>query len=130
MWTRWCVAICLLELGGSNAEILQQPSLILQEGQDAHFKCRQTNNHDYMYWYQQKAGQGPEFLYDFFNKEERQKGNISGRFKAKQPAKYHLDLNISHVQQEDSAVYLCASSQDTALQSHCHFLQKLAHVIT
>ncbi|KAL8202738.1 UNVERIFIED_CONTAM: hypothetical protein K2H54_024140 [Gekko kuhli] len=130
MWTRWYVAICLLELGGSNAEILQQPNLVLQEGQDAHFKCRQTNNHDYMYWYWQKAGQGPEFFYYFLRKEEQLKGDVPERFVAKQPQEYHLILNISAVKREDSAVYLCATSQDTALQSPCHFLQKPASIIT
>ncbi|XP_077201832.1 uncharacterized protein LOC143841428 [Paroedura picta] len=130
MWTGWCVALCLLQLGGANAEVIQQPSLVLQEGHHAHLECNQTNKHDYMYWYQQKAGQGPDFLYYFIENSEQQKGNISVRFSAYQPKEYRLDLNISSVKREDSAVYFCASSQDTVLRSHGNFLQKLADVIT
>lgn len=77
-----------------------------------------------MYWYRQGEGQGPQFLLYFYNLKEQERGNISQRFTAQQPEKYHLNLIISSVKPEDSAVYFCTSSQGTALQSHRLFLQK------
>lgn len=69
-----------------------------------------------MSWYQQAQGQGLEFLIQYYEKEERERGNIPDRFSAQQSNDYSSELTMSNLQLADSAVYLCASSLDTALQ--------------
>uniref|UniRef100_A0ACB8ERR0 Uncharacterized protein n=1 Tax=Sphaerodactylus townsendi TaxID=933632 RepID=A0ACB8ERR0_9SAUR len=124
MWFRWCVAICLVEVVCSDPEIIQQKSLILQEDEAAHMKCEQRKGHQAMYWYRQDAGQALQMLFAFQANSLMHTGNNPERFKAEQFSTKYSQLNISHVKREDSAVYFCASSQDTALQSHQLFLQK------
>ncbi|CAM5078413.1 unnamed protein product [Natator depressus] len=77
-----------------------------------------------MFWYRQDLGQGLKLLFNFYYKEEKEKGTNSSHFQADQPRGDLFRLNISSVQPEDSAVYFCASSLDTALQSHLLPLQK------
>lgn len=110
--------------GRSGAEITQQPSLVLPEGQTAQMKCVQTNGHNAMYWYQQDARQGLQLLFSFYNKELQHKGDVSQRFGAAQPQSNNSNLKISLLEQKDSAVYFCATSFDTAFQSDFLFLQK------
>ncbi|KAJ6650541.1 hypothetical protein lerEdw1_006048 [Lerista edwardsae] len=117
------VAICLLQVGCSSAEIRQPVGLALEKDQPASLNCTQSNRHDYMYWYRQKAGQELQFLFSFNNRELIFTENAPDRFTAVRPQKENLRLMISSVQPEDSAVYFCASSVDTALQSHLFFLQ-------
>lgn len=74
------------------------------------------SGHRYLYWYQQAQGQGPQFLISFYEKGESQRGNLPEHFSANQSGDYSSELAISALQLADSAVYLCASSLDTALQ--------------
>ena len=46
------------------------------------------------------------------------------RFSAKQFSDFHSELNLSSLELTDSAVYLCASSQDTALHDQVPLIQK------
>ncbi|KAJ6650540.1 hypothetical protein lerEdw1_006051 [Lerista edwardsae] len=111
------------EEGCSSTEIWQTWGLAQVEGQNASLDCNQTNGHSYMYWYRQKAGQEPQFLFYFYNTQLQSKENAPDRFTAAQPQKEKLRLMISPVKPEDSAVYFCASSSDTAFQSNLFFLQ-------
>uniref|UniRef100_A0A8C8S3Z9 Ig-like domain-containing protein n=1 Tax=Pelusios castaneus TaxID=367368 RepID=A0A8C8S3Z9_9SAUR len=106
------------------AKITQTPSLVLERGHAAYLRCKQTDGHNNMFWYRQDPGQGLQLVFNFYYREEREKGTNSSRFKADQPQNDLFHLNISSVQPEDSAVYFCASSLDTALQSHHLLLQK------
>uniref|UniRef100_A0A452HNS7 Ig-like domain-containing protein n=1 Tax=Gopherus agassizii TaxID=38772 RepID=A0A452HNS7_9SAUR len=108
----------------SDAKITQTPSLVLERGQMAYLRCEQTYGHYNMFWYRQDLGQGLKLLFNFYNKEEREKGTSSSQFQADQPQDDLFRLNISSVQPEHSAVYFCASSLDTAFQSHLLPLQK------
>ncbi|CAM5078405.1 unnamed protein product [Natator depressus] len=110
--------------GQTDAKITQTPSLVLERGQTAYLRCQQTYGHDSMFWYRQDPGQGLQLLFYFSYKEEIEKGTSSSHFQADQPQDDLFRLNISSVQPEDSAVYFCASSSDTALQSHLLPLQK------
>lgn len=74
------------------------------------------SGHKAVSWYQQAQRQGPQFLIQYYEKEERERGNISDRFSAQQFNNYSSQLTMNNLQLEDSAVYLCASSLDTALQ--------------
>ncbi|KYO37517.1 hypothetical protein Y1Q_0015254 [Alligator mississippiensis] len=116
MWTRllWCVACCLLSVRLLDARITQTQSLVLRKGGTAQLQCEQTYGHDGMFWYRQDLDQGPQLLFYFYYGKETEKGNIPDRFTAKMAGAKVLRLNISAVESQDSAVYFCASSEDTA----------------
>uniref|UniRef100_A0A8D0BSW6 Ig-like domain-containing protein n=1 Tax=Salvator merianae TaxID=96440 RepID=A0A8D0BSW6_SALMN len=104
-WSAWCLCGC------SSAGISQTYSLVHQEGQNAQLECRQTNNHDSMFWYRQEADQSLQLLYSFLYLEVRENSSISSRFTAERPQTAYSNLKISSVKQEDSAVYFCATSK-------------------
>uniref|UniRef100_A0A803SQW6 Ig-like domain-containing protein n=1 Tax=Anolis carolinensis TaxID=28377 RepID=A0A803SQW6_ANOCA len=127
MGTSCFLAICLLKVGYSIAGISQTPSLVLQKGQDASLECTQTEEHERMFWYRQDAGLRLQFLYHFYFENLIEKGTLSNRFVANRPQTKRCNLNILLVERQDSAVYFCASSLNTALQSNPRLLQKLPH---
>uniref|UniRef100_K7EZ06 Immunoglobulin V-set domain-containing protein n=1 Tax=Pelodiscus sinensis TaxID=13735 RepID=K7EZ06_PELSI len=106
------------------SEITQTASLVQEKGQTAQLTCRQTDNHDYMYWYQQQQGKGLQLVYYSFAVNDQNKGEVKEGFSASRPETAAFYLNISSVKLEHSAVHFCASSLDTALQSHLLPLQK------
>ncbi|CAM5081075.1 unnamed protein product [Eretmochelys imbricata] len=77
-----------------------------------------------MYWYQQQQGKGLQLIYYSVAVENKEKGDIKDGFTASRPQIEVFDLNIPSVKTEHSAVYFCASSLDTVLQSHLLPLQK------
>ncbi|XP_067320946.1 M1-specific T cell receptor beta chain-like [Anolis sagrei] len=121
------LTICLLKVGYLIAGVSQTPSVVLQEGQNTSLKCTQTEEHERMFWYRQDAGLHLQFLYHFYFENLIEKGIVSNRFVAKRPQTKHFNLNIFLAERQDSAVYFCASSLNTALQSNPLFLQKLLH---
>ncbi|CAI5796768.1 T cell receptor beta variable 24-1 [Podarcis lilfordi] len=125
MWISWYIlSIWLLEIGSSNARIDQTPGLVLRDGDTAQLECNQTESHNYVFWYRQGANRGLQFLYFFQYRELMENSSLPERFAAKQPETQHLQLKISSVKQEDSAIYFCATSLDTAVQSNASHLQK------
>uniref|UniRef100_A0A674IJP9 Ig-like domain-containing protein n=1 Tax=Terrapene triunguis TaxID=2587831 RepID=A0A674IJP9_9SAUR len=121
-----CFFLLFCLTGHTDAEITQTPSLVLKRGQTAQLTCRQTDNHNYMYWYQQQQGKGLQLIYYSLDKGNKEDGDsdIKNDFTAYRPQIEVFDLNTSSVKIEHSAVYFCASSLDTALQSHLLPLQK------
>ena len=77
-----------------------------------------------MYWYQQALGQGPEFLVEYYRQEVSGEAQLRDRFSGKQFSDFHSELNLSSLELTDSAMYLCASSQDTALHDQVPLIQK------
>ncbi|TFJ99233.1 T-cell receptor beta chain V region LB2 [Platysternon megacephalum] len=120
----WCMAICLLGARGADVRFNQTLSLVLERGKVAELQCKQNINYDYMYWYQQLQGKGLHLIYYSYDIAKVEPGNISERFTAIRPQTQLFQLKISPVKPEDSAVYFCASSLDTVLQSHLLPLQK------
>ena len=90
--------------------------LIKGRGAEAILTCHPISGHSSVYWYQQPRGQEPRFLIQYYEQQEYGKGNFPDRFKGKQFSDYSSELAVSALQLEDSAMYLCASSLDTALQ--------------
>ncbi|XP_060125076.1 uncharacterized protein LOC118097932 [Zootoca vivipara] len=126
MWIGWCLlSVWLLEIGSSNARIDQTQGLVLREGDTAQLECNQTESHNYLFWYRQDANRGLQFLYFFQYRELLENSSsLPQRFAAEQPETQRLKLKISSVKQDDSAVYFCATSVDTAVQSNAFHLQK------
>uniref|UniRef100_A0A8C4LQ50 Ig-like domain-containing protein n=1 Tax=Equus asinus asinus TaxID=83772 RepID=A0A8C4LQ50_EQUAS len=120
---------------------------VTERGQDVAFKCDPISGHTRLYWYRQTRGQGLEFLMYFQDDfasdtsgmlkdqfsaerpegssptlkiqhaEQGDSGNIPDRFSAQQFSDYSSELDVSSLELEDSALYLCASSSGTALWS-------------
>ncbi|KAG6922202.1 hypothetical protein G0U57_003453 [Chelydra serpentina] len=121
-----CLFLLFCLAGNTDAKITQTPSLVPKRGQTAQLTCRQTDGqtHDNMYWYQQQQGKGLQLIYYSITVDDKTEGDIKDGFTASRPQIEVFDLNITSVKIEHSAVYFCASSLDTVLQSHLLPLQK------
>jgi hypothetical protein len=62
------------------------------------------------------------FMYNL--QQLTQNETVPSCFSPECPDSSHLLLHMTFLEPKDSAVYLCASSQDTALQSHHLLVQK------
>uniref|UniRef100_A0A2I2ZCI6 T cell receptor beta variable 9 n=1 Tax=Gorilla gorilla gorilla TaxID=9595 RepID=A0A2I2ZCI6_GORGO len=94
-----------------DSGVTQTPKhLITATGQRVTLRCSPRSGDLSVYWYQQSLDQGLQFLIQYYNGEERAKGNILERFSAQQFPDSHSELNLSSLELGDSALYLCASS--------------------
>ncbi|NXG11698.1 TVB4 protein, partial [Sakesphorus luctuosus] len=121
MWTAWCVVMYFF---GARAAITQTSSLVLREDEKATLKCNQNNGHNSMFWYMQQPGKGLELIYYSIGTNDKREGDIPHGFQANRPSLADFDLDILSVKMNNSAVYFCASSLDTILQSHLLSLHK------
>ncbi|NXW59740.1 TVB4 protein, partial [Eurystomus gularis] len=121
MWTAWCVAMYFF---GARAKITQTSSLVLKEDEKASLTCSQNDNHNSMYWYLQQQGKGLQLIYYSIAANQEQEGDIHIGYKAKRFNTSDFHLDILSVKKNHSAVYFCASSVDTTLQSHMLSLHK------
>lgn len=108
-----------------DAGVTQTPKhLIRARNQQVTLRCSFISGHRSVSWYQQAQGQGPQLLIEYYDKRERARGNFPDRFKVQPVGDSGSALNLSSLEQGDSALYLCASSQDTALQTQQPAVQK------
>ncbi|NXJ86187.1 TVB61 protein, partial [Trogon melanurus] len=121
MWTAWCVAMYFFE---ARAKITQTSSLLLKEDESATLTCSQDNNHNSMYWYLQEPGKGLQLVYYSIAINQQKEGDIHTGYKANRPNIGEFNLDILSVKMNDSAIYFCASTLDTTLQSHLLSLHK------
>ncbi|NXR56719.1 TVB3 protein, partial [Hippolais icterina] len=121
MWTALFVALYFF---GTRAEITQTPSLVVREDENAALKCSQNNGHPSMYWYLQQPGKAMQLIYASYGANDKQEGDIPTGFQANRPTLAEFYLDILSVKLNHSAVYFCASSLDTTLQSHLLSLHK------
>ncbi|XP_052494377.1 T cell receptor beta chain MC.7.G5-like [Budorcas taxicolor] len=114
-----CVALCLLGIAVSaDPGITQIPKYLVMGMTDKKsLKCEQRLGHNAMYWYKQSAQKPPELM--FIHNYMKLSGNesVPSRFWPECPDSSQCLLDLSAPKPQDSAVYLCASSRDTALQS-------------
>ncbi|KAL4827296.1 hypothetical protein H8958_020581 [Nasalis larvatus] len=113
-----CVVLCLLGAVPMETGVTQTPRhLVMGMTNKKSLKCEQHLGHNAMYWYKQKAKKPPELMFVYNFKERAENNSVPSRFVPECPDSSHLYLHVRALQPEDSALYLCASSQDTALQS-------------
>uniref|UniRef100_G1Q5U5 Ig-like domain-containing protein n=1 Tax=Myotis lucifugus TaxID=59463 RepID=G1Q5U5_MYOLU len=106
-----CVILCLLGAGPVDSGVTQTPKyLIKARKQQVTLKCSYISGHLSVYWYQQAQDQGPQFLTEYYRRQERTKGNIPDRFSVQQFNDHRSELTMSSLELSDSALYLCASS--------------------
>ena len=111
-----------------DSEVTQTPKyLIKSRKQQATLRCSPESGHFSVYWYQQVLGQGPRFLVQYYRGQVSGEENRPDRFSAKQFSDFRSELNLSSLELTDSAVYLCASSQDTALHDQMPLVQKQSY---
>lgn len=145
MWTIWCMVLyffgaskasaetsCLfcygenvvcfltvfLLLCHTGAEINQPSVLVLKEDENATLSCSQNDDHNYMYWYLQQPGKGLQLIYYSVGENQENKGDIHTGYEAKRSSREVFHLDIISAKKNHSAIYFCASSLDTTLQSH------------
>uniref|UniRef100_A0A8C6GCH7 Ig-like domain-containing protein n=1 Tax=Mus spicilegus TaxID=10103 RepID=A0A8C6GCH7_MUSSI len=117
----WPVLICFIFhiLPGSFvAGVTQTPRYLVKEkGQKAHMSCSPEKWHTAFYWYQQNQKQELTFLINFRNEEIMEQTDlVKKRFSAKCSSNSRCILEILSSEEDDSALYLCASSLYTALK--------------
>uniref|UniRef100_A0A672TI36 Ig-like domain-containing protein n=1 Tax=Strigops habroptila TaxID=2489341 RepID=A0A672TI36_STRHB len=108
-----------------GARITQTSSLVLKEDDKATLTCSQNDNHPSMYWYLQQPGKGLQLIYYSIGVNQQFEGDFHIGYKAQRPNLSDFSLDIFSVKMNYSAVYFCASSLNTALQSHFLSLHKL-----
>uniref|UniRef100_A0A3Q2HZX2 Ig-like domain-containing protein n=1 Tax=Equus caballus TaxID=9796 RepID=A0A3Q2HZX2_HORSE len=97
--------------GPVDSGVTQTPRhLIKARGQQVTLRCSPISGHNRVFWYQQPLGQGPQFLFYYYNGKENEKGDVPARFSGQQFSDYRSELNVSVLELKDSALYLCASS--------------------
>lgn len=80
-------------------------------------KCSPEKGHTAVYWYQQKQDKELKFLIYFQNKQPLdQIDMVKERFTVEFHSDSDCKLEIKSSEAGDSALYLCASSQSTALK--------------
>ncbi|KAB0341830.1 hypothetical protein FD755_012145 [Muntiacus reevesi] len=120
-----CVTLCLLGAGLVDSGVTQTPKyLIKSRKQQVTLSCSPESGHRSVYWYQQALGQGPQFLVQYYRGQANREENMPDRFSGEQFSDFHSELNLSSLELTDSAMYLCASSQDTALHDQVPLVQK------
>ncbi|KAF7487305.1 Hypothetical predicted protein [Marmota monax] len=109
-----------------ESEVIQIPShQVTKMGQMVILSCDPIFGHSFFYWYQQILEQRLEFLVSFYNGKTLEKSEIlKDRFSVEKPDKSYFTLKIHLTKLEDSAMYLCASSLTTALQTHLQPVHK------
>lgn len=117
----YCVLILFCFTG---AEITQTSSLVVREDEKVTLKCSQNDNHNSMYWYLQHAGKAMQSIYYSYGPNQKEKGDIPVGFQANRPNLTEFYLDILSVNLNHSAIYFCASSLNTTLQSHLLSLHK------
>ncbi|EPY80715.1 t-cell receptor beta chain T17T-22-like protein [Camelus ferus] len=106
-----CVVLCLLGAGPVDSGVTQTPRhLIKARGQQVTLSCSPISGHTSVSWYQQAPSEGPQFLFEFYEKMQRAKGNFPDRFSGQQFDNYSSELIVNFLEVTDSALYFCASS--------------------
>ena len=99
--------------------------LIKSRKEQLTLRCSSDSGHRSVYWYQQALGQSPRFLFQYYDGKVYQKGHISDKVSGKQFSDdARFELSLTSLELTDSAVYLCASSQDTAVHDQVLLGQK------
>ncbi|KAK1335067.1 hypothetical protein QTO34_004643 [Cnephaeus nilssonii] len=106
----------LLGAGSFVAEVTQTPGHLIEgKGQNVKMYCVPKKGHDYVFWYQQILKKEFKFLVSFQYKIVLETEMPKERFSAECPQNSACSLEIHSMELQDSAMYLCASSEHTVI---------------
>ncbi|XP_017366830.1 uncharacterized protein LOC108291137 [Cebus imitator] len=112
------VALCLLWTGHGDAGITQSPRhKVTERGRQVTLKCRQTWNHNYMYWYRQDLGHGLRLIHYSVAADNTEKGEVPDGYVVSRSNPEDFPLTLESATNSQSSVYFCASSDYTVLHS-------------
>uniref|UniRef100_A0ABK0L7U5 Ig-like domain-containing protein n=3 Tax=Rattus norvegicus TaxID=10116 RepID=A0ABK0L7U5_RAT len=120
------VAVFLLGTKHMEAAVTQSPrNRVAVTGGEVTLSCRQTNNHDYMYWYRQNMGDELRLIHYSYDVNRTEKGDVSSGYKASRPSQEDFSLILESASLSQTAVYFCASSdaQQCMASSPLHIKQ-------
>uniref|UniRef100_A0A8D2CZU3 Ig-like domain-containing protein n=1 Tax=Sciurus vulgaris TaxID=55149 RepID=A0A8D2CZU3_SCIVU len=107
--TLCCVALCVLVAKLTVSGVTQTPRHeVTQKGQRLMLRCEPIPGHNDLFWYRPTVMQGLQLLTDF----------CSRSLIAALPEASFSTLKNRPTEPRDSALYLCARSLATGLQSH------------
>uniref|UniRef100_A0A8C8W871 Ig-like domain-containing protein n=1 Tax=Peromyscus maniculatus bairdii TaxID=230844 RepID=A0A8C8W871_PERMB len=102
----FCVALKHME-----AAVTQDPrSKVTVTGGKVTLSCRQTYNHNYMYWYRQDQGHGLRLIHYSYGANNIEKGDVPDGYKVTRPNQENFSLILEMASPSQTAVYFCASS--------------------
>uniref|UniRef100_H3AVH0 Ig-like domain-containing protein n=1 Tax=Latimeria chalumnae TaxID=7897 RepID=H3AVH0_LATCH len=100
--------LLLFSVGSSGTVITQSPSVCVKKGQSVQLQCEQDGSDSYMYWYRQDRQEGLRLLfYSVAQGNVEKSDDPPSRFSAQRPSTKSFPLNVTKVESEDTAVYLC-----------------------
>uniref|UniRef100_F7CWY6 Ig-like domain-containing protein n=1 Tax=Equus caballus TaxID=9796 RepID=F7CWY6_HORSE len=119
-----CVMLCLLGAGLMEAKVTQAPRHLIEEtGKKLTVNCSQDMNHDTMYWYRQDPGLGLKLIHYSIN-EILYKGDVPDGYAVSRKDTGEFPLTLESASINQTSLYLCASSESTALHSQLLSAQK------
>lgn len=106
--------------GLTDAEVTQTPRyLVKRKGEKVFIECLQDMDHEKMTWYRQDPALGLQQLYFSYGTGSTEKGDdVPEGYSVSREKKEAFSLTMESAGTNQTAVYLCASSESTVLQSH------------
>ncbi|KAI5274057.1 T Cell Receptor Beta Variable 28 [Manis pentadactyla] len=119
------VILCLIRVGLKDAAVTQFPRHVISgAGKKLTLNFSQNMNHISMYWYRQDPGFGLQLIYYSTGPNTIENGDIPDGYRVSRNEIESFSLTLGSASTNQTAVYLCASSESTALQSHILSAQK------
>ena len=110
--------------GLMEAKVTQAPRHLIEEtGKKLTVNCSQDMNHDAMYWYRQDPGLGLKLIHYSIN-EILYKGDVPDGYAVSRKDTGEFPLTLESASINQTSLYLCASSESTALHSQLLSAQK------
>lgn len=108
-WHHQALSFSIIE--HMEAAVTQSPrNKVTVTGGNVTLSCRQTNSHNYMYWYRQDTGHGLRLIHYSYVADSTEKGDIPDGYKASRPSQENFSLILELASLSQTAVYFCASS--------------------
>nr|3TFK_D Chain D, 42F3 beta [synthetic construct]3TPU_B Chain B, 42F3 beta [synthetic construct]3TPU_D Chain D, 42F3 beta [synthetic construct]3TPU_H Chain H, 42F3 beta [synthetic construct]3TPU_N Chain N, 42F3 beta [synthetic construct]4MS8_D Chain D, 42F3 beta [Mus musculus]4MVB_D Chain D, 42F3 beta VmCh4MXQ_D Chain D, 42F3 beta VmVh chimera4N0C_D Chain D, 42F3 VmCh beta4N0C_H Chain H, 42F3 VmCh beta4N5E_D Chain D, 42F3 beta VmCh len=94
-----------------EAAVTQSPrNKVTVTGGNVTLSCRQTNSHNYMYWYRQDTGHGLRLIHYSYGAGNLQIGDVPDGYKATRTTQEDFFLLLELASPSQTSLYFCASS--------------------